>query len=69
MVGPEDNQSWNDIQVFVPMTAKVDFWAVLTTRFGKNVSRLNDGRFAIGVVIKPNKAWSLQPFYLADQCP
>ncbi|MBK8812647.1 MAG: DUF2490 domain-containing protein [Acidobacteria bacterium] len=64
LVGPEDNQSWNDIQVFVPMTAKVDFWAVLTTRFGKNVSRLNDGRFAVGVVIKPNKAWSLQPFYL-----
>ncbi len=32
-------------------------------RFGKNVSRLNDGRFALGLVWKPAKALSIMPFY------
>jgi hypothetical protein len=58
-----DNQSWNDVQLTVPISEKFDFYTALTMRFGKNVTRLNDGRYAVGVVYKPNKAITLQPFY------
>lgn len=59
----EDVQSWNDLQLTVPMTKTVDFFTSVTMRFGKRVSQLNDGRFAIGVVWKLNKAFSISPFY------
>lgn len=59
----EDFQSWNDIQLTVPMTEKFDFYTAVTMRFGKNVTRLNDGRFALGFVWKPTKSFSVQPFY------
>ena len=59
----EDNQSWNDIQVTVPMTNEFDFTLAGTFRFGKNITRLNERRIAVGFVYKPNKSWSFQPFY------
>lgn len=63
LVGKHDNQSWNDVQLTVPMTKTVDFWTSVTMRFGKNATQLNDGRYAIGFIFKPNKSWSFQPFY------
>lgn len=59
----EDIQSWNDLQVTVPVTKDIDFYTAATMRFGKNISRLNDGRYAIGFTWKVNKAWSIMPFY------
>ncbi len=59
----EDIQSWNDLQLTVPMTKHFDFYTAVTMRFGKNVTRVNDSRFALGFVYKPNKSWSFQPFY------
>jgi hypothetical protein len=59
----DDTQSWNDVQLTVPMSKYVDFWTSVTMRFGKNITRLNDGRYAIGFIYKPDKAWSFQPFY------
>lgn len=59
----EDFQSWNDVQLTVPLSKKFDFYTAVTMRFGKNVTRLNDGRFAIGFVWKPAKSFSVQPFY------
>lgn len=59
----EDVQSWNDVSLTVPVSKQVDFYTALTLRFGKNVTRLNDGRYAIGFIYKPNKSWSFQPFY------
>lgn len=59
----EDIQSWNDVQLTIPMSKKFDLYTAVTMRFGKNVTRLNDGRYAIGFIYKPNKAWSIQPFY------
>lgn len=59
----EDFQSWNDVQLTVPINKAFDFYAALTMRFGKNVSRLNDGRIAVGVVWKPTKQLSIMPFY------
>lgn len=61
--GHQDNQSWDDIQLTVPITKKVDFFTKGTFRFGKNVTRLNDGRWAAGIVWKLNKAFSVSPFY------
>lgn len=59
----EDIQSWNDLQLTVPMSKKFDFYTAVTMHFGKNVTRLNDGRFAIGFIYKLNKSWTIQPFY------
>jgi hypothetical protein len=59
----EDLQSWNDLQLTVPMTEHFDFYTQVTMRFGKNVTRLHDGRYAIGFVWKPTKALSFTPFY------
>ena len=49
----DDLQSWNDVQLTVGLSKKVDLYSAVTMRFGKNVSRLNDGRFAIGLTFKP----------------
>ena len=59
----EDIQSWNDVQLTIPISKQFDFYTALTLRFGKNVTRLNDGRYAVGIVYKPSKSWSFQPFY------
>ena len=59
----DDNQSWNDVQVTVPINEQFDFTLTGTFRFGNNIRWLNDRRVAVGVVYKPNKSWSFQPFY------
>ncbi len=63
LVAQDDFQSWNDVQLTVPLSKKVDFITQFTMRFGKNISRLNDGRFQFGIVWHPNKTWTFQPFY------
>ena len=50
-----DNQSWNDLQITVPMTKKVDFTTQVTLRLGDNVTQTVDQRWGIGFVFKPNK--------------
>ena len=59
----EDFQSWNDVQLTIPLSPKLDFQTQFTARIGKNVTRLNDGRLAVGVVLKPHKSFSINPFY------
>ncbi|MFN0280153.1 MAG: DUF2490 domain-containing protein [Pyrinomonadaceae bacterium] len=59
----EDVQSWNEIQLTVPMGKRVDFLTKLTMRIGKDVTRLNSGRIAIGYVWKPIKQVSVSPLY------
>lgn len=58
-----DNQLWSDVQLTAPMTKKFDFYLAGTFRFGKNITRSNDSRLAVGFIYKPNKALSVQPFY------
>jgi len=60
----EDAQSWNEIQLTAPLSKSFDFYTAVSMRFGKNVTRLTDGRFAIGVVWKPTTSFSVSPFYL-----
>lgn len=59
----EDIQSWNDVQLTVPLNKSFDFYTSVTMRFGKNMRWLTEGRFAIGTVWKANKALSIMPFY------
>src|SRR6266571_812830 len=58
-----DFQSWNDVQITVPMTKKVDFTVQATLRLGDNVSQTVDQRLGVGFVIKANKYLSFTPFY------
>jgi hypothetical protein len=58
-----DNQSWNDLQITVPMTKKVDFTTQITLRLGDNVTQTADQRWGIGFAFKPNKYLSFAPFY------
>ena len=59
----DDIQSWNDVQVTVPISKEFDFQTRVTMRFGKNITRLNDGRYQVGIVWKPTKYLSISPFY------
>ena len=63
LAGRDDNQSWNDLQLTVPMTKQFDFYLAFTERFGKNITRVNDERLAIGFVYKPHKSWTVMPYY------
>jgi Protein of unknown function (DUF2490) len=63
LAAQDDTQEWNDVQLTVPLSKKVDFVTVATFRFAKNISRFNDGRLQLGVVWHPNKSWTFQPFY------
>jgi len=62
-VPKSDNQSWNDLQIAVPMTKKVDFTIQLTGRFGDNATQIADLRYGVGWVFRPNKYLSVNPFY------
>jgi hypothetical protein len=59
-----DNQSWNDVQITVPMTKKVDFLGQVTLRLGDNISQTVDQRWGVGFALKLNKYLTLTPFYL-----
>ena len=59
----EDIQSWNDLQLTVPLTKQFDFVTSVTMRFGKDISRLNDGRYQIGFTWKARKYLSITPFF------
>lgn len=62
-VPKSDNQSWNDLQISIPMTEKIDYTLQLTGRFGDNVTQLVDLRYGVGWVFRPNKYLSFNPFY------
>lgn len=60
----DDVQSWNDVQITVPVSEKFDFAFAGTVRFGRNITRLNEHRLTAGIIYRPHKNWSLQPFYI-----
>lgn len=59
----EDFQSWNDVQLNVPLSKTVDYYNKVTMRFGNDISTLRDGRFTVGATWKPTKALSISPFF------
>jgi hypothetical protein len=58
-----DTQSWNDIQLAIPLGKKVDFVIQGTLRIGDNLTQPVDGRWGAGWVFKLNKYLSFNPFY------
>ena len=38
VIDKDDTQSWNDLQLTVPITKQFDFYTALTARFGKNLT-------------------------------
>ena len=62
-VPESDNQSWNDVQITVPVTKQVDFTMQATLRLGDNFSQAVDQRWGVGFVFKLNKYFSLNQLY------
>lgn len=64
-----DVQSWNDLQITAPITKKLDLYTVTTIQFGKDLTNVDNTRFAIGVTAKPTKRLSITPFvtFLSDR--
>jgi hypothetical protein len=59
-----DFQSWNDLQITVPLTKKLDLYTVTTIQFGGNLTNVDNTRFAAGVTVKPTKRFSITPYLL-----
>ena len=62
-VEEEDVQSWNAVQLTVPINKRFDFIVTGTLRFGNNVERLVDRRIGAAVNFKVTNWLSLQPGY------
>lgn len=62
-VDDEDFQSWNDVQLTVPVNKRVDLVLTGTLRFGDNVQRLVDRRGAVAFNFKIKDWLSVQPGY------
>lgn len=58
-----DLQSWNDLQITIPVSKHFDVNTALTLRLGRNISWLQEGRLAAGITWKPKASLSLQPSY------
>ncbi|HMF57959.1 MAG TPA: DUF2490 domain-containing protein [Pyrinomonadaceae bacterium] len=59
-----DTQLWNDVQLAVPLSKKVDFVMLGTLRLGNNIHRGVDERIGIGFSFKVGKYLTLFPSYL-----
>lgn len=59
----DDVQSWNDVQLTVPINKRVDFIATGILRFGANIERLVDRRVAAAFNFKINDWLAVQPGY------
>lgn len=57
-----DIRSWNDLQVSVPLTKKVDLYTVATIQFRDNLTHHDNSRFTVGAVFKATKQFSIAPF-------
>ena len=65
VVDRDDNQSWNELQITVPMDKQFDFFLSGALRFGKDITRLNDSRIGVGFIFKtPIKGLSFSPTYV-----
>jgi len=58
-----DTQNWNDVQLSIPMSKKVDFVIQGTLRIGDHITRPVDERWGLGFAFKLGKYLSFNPFY------
>lgn len=61
----EDTQLWNDLQVAVPLSDRVDFNLFASFRFGRDVTHLVDSRAGAGFSFRANKYLSLSSWYMS----
>lgn len=60
----DDTQSWNDVQLTVPLNKRVDFILLGTLRIGRNITHPVDERIGFNFSYKVNKYFTLAPGYL-----
>jgi hypothetical protein len=60
----DDTQSWNEVQITVPLKKWVDLVASGQLRLGRNLTDFVDERGGMGLVFKVNQYLSLSPGYL-----
>jgi Protein of unknown function (DUF2490) len=60
----DDNQSWNEVQIYAPISKKVDFVLLGVLRVGRNFNRPVDERIGGAFAFKLNKYLTLMPTYL-----
>jgi hypothetical protein len=58
-----DTQSWNDIQITIPLSKKVDFLIQGTLRIGGNISKAVDERWGFGFNYKLHKYVTINELY------
>jgi len=58
-----DTQSWNDVQLTIPLSKKVDFLVQGTLRLGGNLSKAVDERWGFGFNYKLSKYVTLNELY------
>jgi Protein of unknown function (DUF2490) len=58
-----DPQNWNDVQLIVPLSKKVDFFFQGTLRIGGNFTAAVDERFGIGFNVKANQYLTVHSLY------
>ena len=58
-----DTQSWNDVQLTIPLSKKVDFLIQGTLRVGGNLTKAVDERWGFGFNYKLNKYVTLNELY------
>ncbi len=61
----EDLQSWNDLQVNIPINKRVDLSLFGTLRLGSNLTQASEGRLGAGLGFKVTKPFSVAASYLA----
>ncbi len=59
----EDLQSWNDVQLTIPVSKKIDVFLQTTLRLGQNITSVSEGRVGAGAVFKIGKSVSFSPSY------
>lgn len=58
-----DTQSWNDIQLALPVNNRLDVMLLGTLRVGRDITNFVDERVGIGVSYKLNKYITVAPNY------
>lgn len=59
-----DNQQWNEVQLFIPVTKQIDFTLGGTLRIGRDFHRPVDERVGAGFSVKLGKYVTVSPNYL-----
>ena len=62
-VPESDNQSWNDLQVTIPLSKKAEFVITETLRLGDNLTKFVDEREGFRVNYQVQKYVTLQTLY------